>query len=190
MFLIYIHRETSKFKQSVLTLVSPVSSTGIRNNNIIRITTTMTLYEDMKPIEHVLHHPICVLSHLMCVCKHCNIKLFLYYWTHWSFWWMYQVVKEGGQTHHHMDDWRSARSARSTCGVGFPLGYAMSWGYPLSSLPDLYFFWDFSYFLCYDNIFIIFIFLMSFRVSDIFHVFQCFFLFLIFFDYFPILELW
>jgi len=32
----------------------------------------MILYEDMdmKPIEHVLLHPICVLSHLMCTCKH------------------------------------------------------------------------------------------------------------------------
>jgi len=30
----------------------------------------MTLYEDMKPIEHVLLHPICVLSHLKCACKH------------------------------------------------------------------------------------------------------------------------
>jgi len=23
----------------------------------------------MKPIEHVLLHPLCVLSHLMCACK-------------------------------------------------------------------------------------------------------------------------
>ena len=30
----------------------------------------MILYENMKPIEHVLLHPICVLSHLMCACKH------------------------------------------------------------------------------------------------------------------------
>jgi len=37
----------------------------------------MTLYENMKPIEHVLLHPICVLSHLTCACKHCNIKLSL-----------------------------------------------------------------------------------------------------------------
>ena len=36
----------------------------------------MVLYEIMKPIEHVLLHPTCVLSHLICVCKHCNIKLF------------------------------------------------------------------------------------------------------------------
>jgi len=72
-----MHREALKFKQSVLTLVSPVSSTGIRGKNII--SPTMFLYEDMKPIEHVLLHAICVLSHLMCACKHCNIKLSLYY---------------------------------------------------------------------------------------------------------------
>ena len=41
------------------------------------ITLTMILYENMKPIEHVLL-PIFVLSHLMCACKHCNIKLPLY----------------------------------------------------------------------------------------------------------------
>ena len=40
---------------------------------------TMILYENMKPIEHVLLHPICALSHLMCACKHCNVKLSLYY---------------------------------------------------------------------------------------------------------------
>jgi len=33
----------------------------------------MILYENMKPIEHVLLHPICVLSHLMYACKHCKI---------------------------------------------------------------------------------------------------------------------
>jgi len=37
----------------------------------------MILYENIKPIEHVLLHPICVLSHLMCACKHCNVKLSL-----------------------------------------------------------------------------------------------------------------
>jgi len=37
------------------------------------ITLTMILYEDMKPTEHVLLHPICVLSHLMRACKHCHI---------------------------------------------------------------------------------------------------------------------
>ena len=53
----------------------------------------MILYEDMKAIEHVLLHPICVLSHLMCACKHCNIKLSLYYWTHWSCWWICHLKK-------------------------------------------------------------------------------------------------
>jgi len=31
----------------------------------------MILYENIKPIEHVLPHPIWVLSHLMCACKRC-----------------------------------------------------------------------------------------------------------------------
>jgi len=35
---IWLHRETSKFKQSIFTLVSPVSSAGIIDNNIIYIT--------------------------------------------------------------------------------------------------------------------------------------------------------
>ena len=51
-------------------------------NTPLYITLTMILYENMKPIEHVLLHPICVLSHLMCACKHCIVKLSLYYWTH------------------------------------------------------------------------------------------------------------
>ena len=33
----------------------------------------------MKPIEHVLLHPVCALSHLMCVCKHCKIIFILLY---------------------------------------------------------------------------------------------------------------
>jgi len=70
-----MHRETSKFKQSVLTLVSSVISTGIEDDNIIYITSKMLLYEVMKPIEHVLLYWICVLSHLMCPHKHYNIKL-------------------------------------------------------------------------------------------------------------------
>jgi len=37
----------------------------------------MILYEHIKPIEHALLHPICVLFHLMCACKHCNVKLSL-----------------------------------------------------------------------------------------------------------------
>jgi len=40
----------------------------------------MILYENIKPleVEHVLLHPICILSHLMCACKQCNMKLSLY----------------------------------------------------------------------------------------------------------------
>jgi len=45
----------------------------------------------MKPIEHVVLHPICVLSYLMCACKHCNVKSSSYYWTHWSCWWIYHL---------------------------------------------------------------------------------------------------
>jgi len=45
----------------------------------------MIYIEDMKLIEHVLLHPICVLSHLMCAWKHCSIT-FIIYWTHWSCW--------------------------------------------------------------------------------------------------------
>jgi len=55
----------------------------------------MILYKNMKPIEHVLLHPICVLSQLMCACKRCNVKLSLYYWIHWSSWWIYHVKKHG-----------------------------------------------------------------------------------------------
>jgi len=40
----------------------------------------MISYEDMKLIEHVLLHPICVHSHLI----RSNIKLSLYHWTHWN----------------------------------------------------------------------------------------------------------
>jgi len=58
-------------------------------------TLTMILYENMKAIEHVLLDPICVLSHLMCAYKHCNIKLSLYYWTHWSCWWIYHFKNTG-----------------------------------------------------------------------------------------------
>jgi len=76
-----MHGETLKFKQLVPTLVTPVSSVGIRdNNNIAHIYhPDNVLYEDMKPIKHVLLHPICVLSHLMGACKHCEIKLSSYY---------------------------------------------------------------------------------------------------------------
>jgi len=88
-----MHRETSKYKQSVLILVSPVSSVGIRDNNIRFLTPTMILHEDMKPIEDVRLHRICVLSHLMCACKHCNIMLSLYHWRHWSCRWSYHFKK-------------------------------------------------------------------------------------------------
>jgi len=47
---------------------------------------TMILYENMKPTEHVLRN-------LMCACKHCNVKLSLYYWTQWSCWWVYRFKK-------------------------------------------------------------------------------------------------
>jgi len=75
---------TSKFKQSVLNLFFTASSIGIRDNNIIYTTPTMILYEDMKR----------VLSRLMCTCKHCNVKLSLYYWTHWSCWWICHFKKQ------------------------------------------------------------------------------------------------
>jgi len=55
-------------------------------NTPLYITLTMIVYKNMKPIEHVLLHPICLLSHLICACKYRNAKLSLYYWTHWSFW--------------------------------------------------------------------------------------------------------
>ena len=90
LFLICMHKETSKFKQSVLILVSPVSSVGITDNKIIYVTPQWSY---MKPIEYALLHPICILSHLMCACKHCNIKLSPYYWTHWSCWWIYHFKK-------------------------------------------------------------------------------------------------
>jgi len=61
-----------------------VSSYGIRDNKITRTTSAMILHENMKPMDHVLLHPICVLPHLMCTCKHYNIKLPLYHRTHWS----------------------------------------------------------------------------------------------------------
>jgi len=41
------------------------------------ITLTMILYENMKPIELVLLHSMCVLSHLMCACKHGYINCYI-----------------------------------------------------------------------------------------------------------------
>jgi len=55
----------------------------------LHITLAIISDGNMEPIEKVLLHPMCVLSHLMCACKHCNVKLSLYYWTHWSCWWIY-----------------------------------------------------------------------------------------------------
>jgi len=57
------------------TLVSPISSIGIRDGNIIYL---IILYEDMNLI-YVLLYPICVHSRLMCACKYFNMKLSLYY---------------------------------------------------------------------------------------------------------------
>jgi len=51
---------------SGLTLVSQVSSIGIRDNNITHVIPKMILHEDMKWIKNTLLHPICVLSHVMC----------------------------------------------------------------------------------------------------------------------------
>ena len=62
-------------------------------NTPLYMALTMILYENMKPIEHVLLHPTRVLSHLMRACKHCSVKLSLYYWTHWSYWWVYHFKK-------------------------------------------------------------------------------------------------
>jgi len=53
----------------------------------------MILYENMKPIEHVLLQSICVHSHLMCTCKHCDMKLSFYHRTQWSCWWFYHFTK-------------------------------------------------------------------------------------------------
>ena len=46
-------------------------------NTPLYITLTMILYENMKPFEHALLHPICELSHLMCACKHCKVIFIL-----------------------------------------------------------------------------------------------------------------
>ena len=41
---------------------------SLKHTTVAYITLTIILCENMKPIEHVLLHPICVLSHLMCAC--------------------------------------------------------------------------------------------------------------------------
>ena len=45
-------------------------------NTPLYITLAMILCENTKPIEHALLHSICVLSHLLCSCKHCNVVFF------------------------------------------------------------------------------------------------------------------
>ena len=62
-------------------------------NTPVFMTLTVILYDNIIPIEHVLYHLICVPSHLMCACKHCNVKLSLYCWTHCSCWWVYHFKK-------------------------------------------------------------------------------------------------
>jgi len=52
---------------------SPICST------LLYMTLTMILYKNMKPVEHILLHPMSILSHLMRACEHCNAKLSLYY---------------------------------------------------------------------------------------------------------------
>jgi len=47
-------------------------------NTTLYTTLAMILYENVKPIEHLLRHLICALSHLMCACKQCNLKLSLF----------------------------------------------------------------------------------------------------------------
>jgi len=48
-------------------------------NTSLCITVTMILYENTTAIEHVVVHHICVLSHLMCACKHGYTNLSLYH---------------------------------------------------------------------------------------------------------------
>ena len=81
---------------------------------------------------------------------------------------------EGGQAHHCTEF-----GARSASGAGFPLGCALSWGFPHPHLPTYIFdiflcFCDFSYFLCFWSFFVCLIFFV------IFNVFSCFWYFLLF----------
>jgi len=46
-----MHWEVSKFKQAVLTYISPVSSVGVTDNNIIYINPTMILVADMNRLN-------------------------------------------------------------------------------------------------------------------------------------------
>jgi len=48
----------------------------------------------------------------MCACKHCNVKLSLYYWTHRSCWWVYHFIKHRYHAifHHNLGtqvDWNN-----------------------------------------------------------------------------------
>jgi len=81
----------------------------VPSNTSLYITLKMIVYENMKPIEHVLLHPICILSHLMCACKHCNIKLSLYYWTNWSCWWIYHFKKPRFKAFFIIKPWHPGR---------------------------------------------------------------------------------
>jgi len=72
-------------------------------------------------IEHVLLHPICILSQLMCSCKHCNVKLSYYYWTHWSCWWIYHFKKHRYTAIFHnilhtQVDWKNRSGWKKTSG--------------------------------------------------------------------------
>jgi len=91
---------------------------SLKHTTVQYISLTMILYENMKPIEHVLLHPICVLSHLMCACKNCNVKSSLYEWTHWSFWWVYHFKKHRYHaiSHNNLDQGWANSSLWVKCG--------------------------------------------------------------------------
>ena len=104
------------------------------------------VYENMKPIEHVLLRAICVLSHLMCACKHCNVKSSLYYWTHWSCWWVYHFKKHGYHAifHNNLERQAVAYAENFHGGVWFKViwwlfvfGVRCLWRHNLTSFPCL-----------------------------------------------------
>ena len=74
------YKRLRKFSTKMRNILARNTWSGSSKKEVARLykTLTMILYENMKPIEHVLPHPTCVHSHLMCDCKHCNIKLCLY----------------------------------------------------------------------------------------------------------------
>jgi len=53
-----MHRETSKFKQLVLTLVSPVSSIGIKDDNIIQDVPEVAHHADFYQNTYMKKQPI------------------------------------------------------------------------------------------------------------------------------------